>query len=575
MLSKVCLCQVLYDFSGDEAKGKIELKKDEFVQLLEKCEGGWARGRRLDGKEGFFPISFVRLVDEKEELPTSPRRMKTGSDAPRMKATTVKQEDEKLLFDFDSGIEKAAEEELEKSAVIPSLKLNLTNAEEEEEEGEDEGEEAGEEEEKEKVFPAEGSEIESKSIDSNKSSLSKSPQKSPPSSYSKSPQRSPRSPRDEEEKRAHARAMIRKAKEDAERRLREEREEKKKELERKEEEQKAKKLEKKKEEENRLKGLSEEEKKKEQKKMKQEKARQKIEKLKREEEEAKAEVYRAKAAISESNGMEDDDVVFIVDSREELKMSSLERSELQANLEIERISREERELKKAKERFTIISHSKEAVVTERMNDVLREGNSDKDSLVEAPDEMAPPPPPFSSKKKQQTKSQQNREDVDREVSEIIDALSNNDNGRESEAPEIPKAKKPNANNNVPKAPPSPPPMSVSGVYSTEMLPQSPQLEGGAKDSKRGRRDKSKRAATKIGGVDPLQHVMSELVDSKVTLKPIAKKAWVRPSRSNTTLPSVSNNADFVGNRPMSPTFAVLGSPRMNQSGPSSPRPKRK
>jgi hypothetical protein len=50
------------DQKSYDRKGLLELKRGEKVQILAQCSDIWWMGRKENGEEGYFPLSFVRQI---------------------------------------------------------------------------------------------------------------------------------------------------------------------------------------------------------------------------------------------------------------------------------------------------------------------------------------------------------------------------------------------------------------------------------------------------------------------------------------------------------------------------------
>uniref|UniRef100_A0A7E4V4T6 SH3 domain-containing GRB2-like protein n=1 Tax=Panagrellus redivivus TaxID=6233 RepID=A0A7E4V4T6_PANRE len=53
-------CKALYDFKA-ENPGELELKEGQIIELLSQIDENWYEGR-VDGKSGFFPLTYVQVV---------------------------------------------------------------------------------------------------------------------------------------------------------------------------------------------------------------------------------------------------------------------------------------------------------------------------------------------------------------------------------------------------------------------------------------------------------------------------------------------------------------------------------
>jgi len=57
----ICLCIGTFKFEGTGDPTDLTFKKNDVIQVTQKIDDGWWRGR-LDGKEGLFPTTYVREI---------------------------------------------------------------------------------------------------------------------------------------------------------------------------------------------------------------------------------------------------------------------------------------------------------------------------------------------------------------------------------------------------------------------------------------------------------------------------------------------------------------------------------
>lgn len=71
-------CQTLYPFSGERHRQGLRFAAGELITVLQVPDGGWWEGQKEDGLRGWFPASYVQLL----EVGAGPR----GSGAARVGA---------------------------------------------------------------------------------------------------------------------------------------------------------------------------------------------------------------------------------------------------------------------------------------------------------------------------------------------------------------------------------------------------------------------------------------------------------------------------------------------------------
>lgn len=54
-------CKALYDFEAQNP-GELEFKEGQIIDLVSKIDENWYEGA-LNGKSGFFPISYVQVLN--------------------------------------------------------------------------------------------------------------------------------------------------------------------------------------------------------------------------------------------------------------------------------------------------------------------------------------------------------------------------------------------------------------------------------------------------------------------------------------------------------------------------------
>ncbi|KAM7145536.1 growth arrest-specific protein 7 isoform 1-T1 [Macrochelys suwanniensis] len=58
-------CQTLYPFSGERHRQGLRFAAGELLTLLQVPDGGWWEGQKEDGLRGWFPASYVQLLEQK------------------------------------------------------------------------------------------------------------------------------------------------------------------------------------------------------------------------------------------------------------------------------------------------------------------------------------------------------------------------------------------------------------------------------------------------------------------------------------------------------------------------------
>ncbi|CAM5097418.1 growth arrest-specific protein 7 isoform X1 [Chelonia mydas] len=58
-------CQTLYPFSGERHRQGLRFAAGEQLTLLQVPDGGWWEGQKEDGLRGWFPASYVQLLEQK------------------------------------------------------------------------------------------------------------------------------------------------------------------------------------------------------------------------------------------------------------------------------------------------------------------------------------------------------------------------------------------------------------------------------------------------------------------------------------------------------------------------------
>ncbi|XP_074870764.1 growth arrest-specific protein 7 isoform X3 [Carettochelys insculpta] len=70
-------CQTLYPFSGERLRQGLRFAAGELLTLLQEPDGGWWEGQTEDGLRGWFPASYVQLLEQKPRKVTP----QTGEDS--------------------------------------------------------------------------------------------------------------------------------------------------------------------------------------------------------------------------------------------------------------------------------------------------------------------------------------------------------------------------------------------------------------------------------------------------------------------------------------------------------------
>jgi len=65
--SVICLATVKFDFVAEE-QDDLAMKAGTVIQVIEKCESGWWRGKYENGKLGVFPSNFVSVIEATEHM---------------------------------------------------------------------------------------------------------------------------------------------------------------------------------------------------------------------------------------------------------------------------------------------------------------------------------------------------------------------------------------------------------------------------------------------------------------------------------------------------------------------------
>ena len=60
-------CRTLYPFSGERHGQGLRFAAGELITLLQVPDGGWWEGEKEDGLRGWFPASYVQLLEVKGE----------------------------------------------------------------------------------------------------------------------------------------------------------------------------------------------------------------------------------------------------------------------------------------------------------------------------------------------------------------------------------------------------------------------------------------------------------------------------------------------------------------------------
>ncbi|XP_067403816.1 growth arrest-specific protein 7 isoform X2 [Emydura macquarii macquarii] len=62
-------CQTLYPFSGERHRQGLRFAAGERLTLLQVPDGGWWEGQKEDGLRGWFPASYVQLLEKPRKVP--------------------------------------------------------------------------------------------------------------------------------------------------------------------------------------------------------------------------------------------------------------------------------------------------------------------------------------------------------------------------------------------------------------------------------------------------------------------------------------------------------------------------
>lgn len=62
-------CRTLYPFSGERHGQGLRFAAGELITLLQVPDGGWWEGEKEDGLRGWFPASYVQLLEVRGEGP--------------------------------------------------------------------------------------------------------------------------------------------------------------------------------------------------------------------------------------------------------------------------------------------------------------------------------------------------------------------------------------------------------------------------------------------------------------------------------------------------------------------------
>lgn len=57
---KKAQCKAIYDFEAQNP-GELEFKEGQIIDLISQIDENWYEGK-LNGKSGFFPISYVQVT---------------------------------------------------------------------------------------------------------------------------------------------------------------------------------------------------------------------------------------------------------------------------------------------------------------------------------------------------------------------------------------------------------------------------------------------------------------------------------------------------------------------------------
>ncbi|KAL1780127.1 growth arrest-specific protein 7 isoform X1 [Sigmodon hispidus] len=61
-------CRTLYPFSGERHSQGLRFAAGELLTLLQVPDGGWWEGEKDDGLRGWFPASYVQLLESLEHV---------------------------------------------------------------------------------------------------------------------------------------------------------------------------------------------------------------------------------------------------------------------------------------------------------------------------------------------------------------------------------------------------------------------------------------------------------------------------------------------------------------------------
>lgn len=62
-------CRTLYPFSGERHGQGLRFAAGELITLLQVPDGGWWEGEKEDGLRGWFPASYVQLLEVRGKGP--------------------------------------------------------------------------------------------------------------------------------------------------------------------------------------------------------------------------------------------------------------------------------------------------------------------------------------------------------------------------------------------------------------------------------------------------------------------------------------------------------------------------
>ncbi|XP_071881909.1 growth arrest-specific protein 7 isoform X2 [Anas platyrhynchos] len=65
-------CQTLYPFSGERHRQGLRFAAGELITVLQVPDGGWWEGQKEDGLRGWFPASYVQLLEKPRKATTQP-----------------------------------------------------------------------------------------------------------------------------------------------------------------------------------------------------------------------------------------------------------------------------------------------------------------------------------------------------------------------------------------------------------------------------------------------------------------------------------------------------------------------